>query len=288
MRHVHFVFLSLAVVASPTLAASPRVWDQSWDVTSHPDVHVVGDDGHVRIHAGERGHVQAHIEFELKRWGVVIGAGEPNIVFERKGDQIWITAHSPRNIGVIGGMDERMTIDVTVPQQTIVSVRSGDGAVDCEAMEGRFSFVTGDGAVRASGLRGDVDISTGDGRVVLDDMDGRLKARTGDGHVQASGRFDSLDLSTSDGRVDATANPGSRLRAAWSVETGDGSVVLKVPHDIAAFLDARTRDGHINVDMPIETSGRLSRHSLVGELNGGGAPLRIRTGDGSITLGLSD
>jgi len=287
MRHFSLAVLSLTLAAAPALA-SPRVWDQGWDVTSHPDVHVVADDGHVRIHAGERGRVQAHIEFELKRWGLVIGAAEPNIVFERKGDQIWITAHSPHNIGVIGGMDERLTVDVTVPQQSILSVRNGDGAVDCEPLAGRFTFVTGDGAVRAHGLRGDIDVSTGDGRVILDDIDGRVKARTGDGHMQASGRFDALDLSTGDGRVDATAMPGSRLSSAWSVETGDGAVTLRVPHDIAAFLDARTRDGHINVDMPITTRGRLSGHELVGELNGGGAPLRIRTSDGTITLALSD
>jgi len=46
-----------------------------------------------------------------------------------------------------------MTADVTVPQQTILSVRNSDGAVDCEPLEGRFSFVTGDGAVRAQGSR---------------------------------------------------------------------------------------------------------------------------------------
>ena len=120
------------------------------------------------------------------------------------------------------------------------------------------------------------------------EIDGRLKARTGDGHVQATGRFDSLDLSTSDGRVDATASAGSRMLAAWSLETGDGAVTLRVPHDIAAFLDARTHDGRINVEIPITTQGRLSGHALVGDLNGGGAPLRIRTGDGAITLGLSD
>src|SRR5882672_10225904 len=225
MRYFHFLALTVVVAAGPALAA-PRIWDQGWDVTSHPDVHVQVDDGHVRIHAGPSGHVHAHIEYELKRWGLVIGGSEPNIAFERKGDQIWIAAYSPRNIGVIGGMDERMIVDVTVPQQTILSVRSGDGAVDCDPLEGRFSFVTGDGAVRAHGLRGDCDVSTGDGKVILDDMDGRLSARTSDGRVSATGRFDALNLSTGDGRVEAEARAGSRVTRGWSLETGDGAVSL--------------------------------------------------------------
>jgi hypothetical protein len=287
MRYALPLSLALALTAAPALA-TPRTWDQGWDVGAHPDVHIAAADGHVRIHAGPAGHVQAHVEYELKRWGLVIGVSEPTVVFEYKGDQIWITARGPNNVGVIGGMDERLTVEVTVPQQSIVSVRNGDGAVDCEPLEGRFSFVTGDGAVRAHGLKGDCEVSTGDGKVILDDMDGRVRARTRDGHLTVSGRFVALDLRTGDGRVEATARSGSRLEAGWSLETGDGAVTLRVPHDITALLDARTGDGHIHVQLPISVSGRLSGHQLVGELNGGGPPLRIRTGDGSITLALSD
>ena len=295
MRYALLLSLGLVLCAAPAHAGSgtgsgggPKLWDQAWEVSSHPDVRVVADDAHVRIHAGPAGHVSAHISYELKRWGLVIGANEPTVLFEHKGDQIWITARSPRGIGVIGGIYENFTVDVTLPQQVTLSVRSGDGALDCDPLEGRFTFVTGDGPVRAHGLKGDCDVSTGDGRVILDDMEGRLRARTGDGHLTASGRFDALDLSTGDGRVDATARPGSTVSTGWSLETGDGALTLRVPHDIAALLDAHTRDGRIYVHLPITTQGRLSGHELIGELNGGGPPLRIRTGDGSITLALSD
>ena len=72
------------------------------------------------------------------------------------------------------------------------------------------------------------------------------------------------------------------------METGDGAVSLRIPHDINTLLDARTRDGHINVSLPIPVQGRLEHKELIGELNNGGPSLRIRTGDGSITLALSD
>jgi hypothetical protein len=88
--------------------------------------------------------------------------------------------------------------------------------------------------------------------------------------------------------VDAVARAGSKMTQGWSLETGDGAVTMRIPHDITAMLDARTRDGHINVQIPITVQGRLSGRELVGELNGGGPPLRIRTSDGSITLALSD
>ncbi len=287
MRHALILGLGLAMAAAPA-SARPQVWDQSWSVSESPDVHVNSDDAHVRIHAGPAGKVSTHIEYELKRWGVVIGVSTPTVVFEHKGDQIWITARDPKSIGVIGGVDERYTVDVVVPAKVTLSVRTRDGATDCDPVEGRITFVSGDGAIRAHGLKGDIDVSSGDGRVILDDLDGRLRGRSGDGRIMASGRFDALDLSTGDGRIEVTARRGSKLVAAWSLETGDGSVILRIPYDLATLLDARTRDGRLTVQLPIDVANRPHRKELTGELNGGGPPLRIRTADGSITLGLSE
>jgi hypothetical protein len=54
------------------------------------------------------------------------------------------------------------------------------------------------------------------------------------------------------------------------------------------MLDATTRDGSLRVDLPITTRGMISGHNLHGELNGGSVPMRLRTGDGSILLALSE
>jgi DUF4097 and DUF4098 domain-containing protein YvlB len=210
------------------------------------------------------------------------------VVFDHKSDQIWITLHDPKSVGVIGGVDEHFVADLTVPPTAQLAVRTGDGAIDCEPVSGQVQLESGDGAIRARGLKGDIEVRSGDGKVTLEDLDGHLRARTRDGHLTASGRFDALDLGAGDGRVDAIAAPGSQPSAAWNVETGDGAVNLRIPHDINTLLDARTKDGHINVELPITLEGRVDRHQLIGELNNGGPTLRIRTGDGSITLALSD
>jgi hypothetical protein len=141
--------------------------------------------------------------------------------------------------------------------------------------------------VRAHGLKGHVSVTTGDGRVILDDLDGSLRTRAGDGSLTAAGRFDLLDVRSTDGRIDVTARKGSRVREAWSAESRDGSLTLRIPVDLAALLDAQTRDGRLRVDLPIPVGDR-DRNALVGELNGGGLPLRLRTQDGRITLALSD
>ena len=287
MRTLSLASLGLVLLAA-SAHAGPKTWDQTWNLTTQADVHVISGDAHVRVHTGPPGQVKVHVEYDLKHWGVIMGGGEPAVVFEHKDDQIWITVHDPKTIGVIGGVDVRFVADVTVPPTLGLAVRTGDGAIDCEPVSGRVQLESGDGAIRAHGLKGDLDVRSGDGRVTLDELDGRLRARTKDGHLSCSGRFDALDLGAGDGRVDAIAAPGSQPTTAWNVETGDGAVSLRVPHDINTLLDARTRDGHINVSLPIPVQGRLEHKELIGELNNGGPSLRIRTGDGSITLALSD
>jgi hypothetical protein len=75
-----------------------------------------------------------------------------------------------------------------------------------------------------------------------------------------------------------------RSAEGWSIATGDGPVTLRLAGPIAADVDARTNDGSISTDFPISVSGSWGRRRLHGALNGGGPPIRLRTGDGSIRL----
>jgi hypothetical protein len=59
---------------------------------------------------------------------------------------------------------------------------------------------------------------------------------------------------------------------------------LQVPDSFSADLDLRTGDGHIDLDLPVTVEGRLGSNNIRGKLNGGGKPLTIHTGDGSIRL----
>lgn len=287
MRTALILGLILTVLAAPA-GAAPHVWDQQWTVAATPEVRIITGDAHVRVHTGSAGQVRAHVAYELQRWGLLIGGGEPTVVFERQGDKITITARDPKAFGVFGGVDEKFTVDVTLPPTVNLTVRTGDGAIDCEPLSGTFAFRTGDGAIRAHDLKGKVDYSTGDGRVIIDGIDGELTGRAGDGSARLTGRFDLLDLASSDGRIEIDATKGSRTAKDWSIETADGGLTLRIPLDFAALLDCRTRDGRMHITLPIDADRARRKHELTGELNGGGRRLRMRTGDGALNLGLSE
>jgi DUF4097 and DUF4098 domain-containing protein YvlB len=133
-------------------------------------------------------------------------------------------------------------------------------------------------------FKGDMDVRSGDGSQEIDGVEGKLRATAGDGHIRATGRFEMLELHTGDGRVEARATAGSSLATGWRLESGDGSVTLEVPENLAADIDLHTGDGHIDLDLPVSTQGKIRENDVHGKLNGGGNLLTIHTGDGSIHL----
>jgi hypothetical protein len=63
-------------------------------------------------------------------------------------------------------------------------------------------------------------------------------------------------------------------------------VTLEIPDEFSAELDANTGDGRVRVeDVTLTNVTReIRKNSVHGRLGSGGHSVRVRTGDGSITL----
>jgi DUF4097 and DUF4098 domain-containing protein YvlB len=70
----------------------------------------------------------------------------------------------------------------------------------------------------------------------------------------------------------------------WDLDTGSGSITVRLPGDAAFALDAESRSGGITVDHPLTVQGKISKRHIRGEVRGGGPLLRIDTGSGSIRV----
>jgi DUF4097 and DUF4098 domain-containing protein YvlB len=260
LKRLWFLILAVAVVAiSPAYADD---WAKTYTVNGKPDVRVETSDANIHVTTWDQNTIDAKVTTSRYK----IGDGGIRIEEHQNGNSIEIQVHLPHHNFNVDWGSHRVDIEVKMPR------------------EGKVDLRTGDGKIEVTGLKGEMELRTGDGSEHIDNVDGRLHATTGDGHIEASGRFDELELKTGDGRVEVRAASGSSLSSGWRLETGDGSVSLEVPAELAADVDLHTNDGHIDLDMPISTQGTLRQNEVRGKLNGGGNPLTIHTGDGSIHL----
>ena len=268
MRVERWLFTVLIVagfVCSWTAPARADEWSKTYTLTGKPDLRVDTSDANIHVSTWEQNTIEAKVTTMRYK----IGDDGIRIEEHQSGDMVEINVRYPHHgvtINFGNYSNHRVDIEIHMPR------------------EGRVDLHTGDGKIELGHLKGEMLLRSGDGSQEVSGVDGKLRALTGDGHIRADGRFDELDLKTGDGRVDARAAAGSALASSWRLETGDGTVTLEVPENLAADVDLHTGDGHIDLEMPVTTSGKVREGEVRGKLNGGGNLLVIHTGDGSIRL----
>ena len=252
--------LALAILSSLQPSARADQWNKHWSVGPNPELRINAGDAAVTVEATETNAIDA----TLTTRGWSIGSSGVRVTEHQSGNSVEIDIKVPPMHFNFGNRSIRL--EVRVPRELRANVH------------------TGDGSIRLRGLHGPLRADTGDGSIQGDDLDGALDANTGDGSVHIGGRFDNVQLHTQDGSVELAAEHGSRLQSDWRVQTGDGSVRVKLPSDLSADLELHTGDGHIGVDLPLTVNGTQNEHEVRGKLNGGGPLLTVRTGDGSISV----
>jgi hypothetical protein len=251
----------LSVVAAGAAIADD--WSKTYSVATQPSLRVETDDGSVTIRPSTDGKIVARIT----TFGWKIAPGEVQIRESQAGDHVDLSVRIPHRPFTYSSRGRSIHVDLQVPRQIQSDVRTGDGNIDIQ------------------GVSGETRLRTGDGRIEAASLDGSLHAESGDGHVRVRARLDLLTLHTGDGSIDADILPGSKMSSGWRVETGDGSVTLRLPPNFGADLELHTGDGGISMDLPALT-GVSGRHDkdMQARLNGGGPSLSIHTGDGSIHI----
>ncbi len=134
-----------------------------------------------------------------------------------------------------------------VPRRSNLDLRSMNGGISIEGVEGAIEFRTTNGGIKLVDLKGDVRGSTTNGGVHI--------ALTGD-EWQGAG----LD-----------------------VRTTNGGVKIDVPANYSARLESGTVNGSLRIDFPITVQGRVGRR-IEAELGGGGKLIRAVTTNGSVAI----
>jgi hypothetical protein len=275
------LIIGMALLAAGLFAAAAHADDyaKTYTVSNRANVGVDTDDGSVTVTTGDTKEVEFRVEYQ----GYVLDKSL-HIDSSQHGDEVELVARIPHGFHIALGMMRRLHIEVRMPRDADLQIRTGDGAIKANNVSGTIDLHSGDGALTVSSLKGSIRLHTGDGSIEASDLDGKCDATSGDGRIRLTGRFDVLSARSGDGSVGVEALRGSKLDSGWSITSGDGSIDVALAPDLPANIEASSGDGHITTDIPITMEGVISKSRVHGKMNGGGSTLTIHTGDGSIHL----
>jgi DUF4097 and DUF4098 domain-containing protein YvlB len=172
--------------------------------------------------------------------------------------------------------------DITADRLT---ARSSSGSIQVEGgtLDGALDVETSFGDVTVAGVRAtSYRLASSSGNLALDGCTGPLDLQTGFGNVEVrNGAEAQLALKTDSGEIRFSGSLDAQ--GEHRVESNFGSVRLVLPAESAFDLDAETGFGSIDSEFPVTVSQFEEKH-MVGEVNGGGPLLRIRSSSGNVTL----
>lgn len=190
--------------------------------------------------------------------------------------------------GQIGGRAELETAggNITVAHAgNFVSVRTGGGQIDFGEVRGSVHAQTGGGGIRVMYVSGPMELESSSGSICLTRVAGALQAATSGGTITA---WINPDPPSGGGNV--------RLAGASQLASGNGDIVVFLPRNLAANIDATVANGgehRIEADPALHLTIQPSPNGpgpihAVAVLNGGGAPLKLKTTAGKIRLQYLD
>jgi TonB family protein len=176
--------------------------------------------------------------------------------------------------------------NITVGQAgSYVAVKTGGGQIDFGEVRGSVRAQTGGGGIRIMYVAGPMEVESSAGSICLTRVAGTVRAATAGGSIRAWINPDSP----------ATGGGVVHLAGVSQLTSGDGDIVVFLPRNLAADIEATVDAGgerHIEADpaLAMMVSGNRGAGSARGmvALNGGGAPLKLRTTSGTIHLRFLD
>jgi DUF4097 and DUF4098 domain-containing protein YvlB len=131
--------------------------------------------------------------------------------------------------------------------------------------------------------QGSLDLRSTNGGIKIEEVSGQLSFRTTNGGVTLRGVNGDVRGGTTNGGLRVELDGAGWVGEGLDVETQNGGVRLVVPEGYSAHLEARVHNGGLNVDFPVTVQGQV-RGTLSTDLGAGGAPLKVRTVNGGVTI----
>jgi TonB family protein len=204
------------------------------------------------------------------------------------GDAALRTGGGDIRAGQIAGRAQLETVggNITVAHAgNFVDVHTGGGQIDFGEVRNSVHAQTGGGGIRVMYVSGPLQLESNGGSICLTRVAGAVQAATSGGTITAWINPDP-----------ASTGGGVRLGGASQLASGNGDIIVFLPRNLSANIDATVATGgerrieadpalHLVMVAPSAGSGPAHATAM---LNGGGEPLKLRTTAGKIRLQFLD
>ncbi len=275
-----------ALVVSTSAFAAEATFERTLSVNGVANLSAQTGSGTIRIHAGDDrsihivGHVRSSNGWSVNGHGTdadkvkqiaanppIAQAGNDVTIGERHSSDLY------RNISI--------DYDMSVPRGTRLTLGSGSGDIEVQAVGSNLKASTGSGSIRASGVQGPANLDSGSGDIEFEQTaPGDVRVQTGSGSIRLHDLAGGLRAGTGSGDIEASG----KITADSKLETGSGSIRLNLGPQARFNLDASTGSGTIRTAQAIAMQGEINKHHVTGPVNGGGPTLRASTGSGDIEI----
>lgn len=237
-----------ALCATAGLAIS-KDFDQSYKLERGGSFELQNVNGPVEVQGWDRDAVEVHAVKTAKA-GSESDLARVTIEVDAKPTAISVQTHYPQNEGV------EVAVEYTIHVPHAAKVEH---------------LGTVNGTLRVSGVDVVEDLRTVNGSIEVYEGGGPIHAHTTNGNVH----LEMAHLGSAHGdAAEATA------------ETTNGSLLLALPSDVQADVEAKCMNGNFSSELPIALESSLKPREIHGKLGGGGTPLHLRTVNGAIRVAI--
>ena len=179
--------------------------------------------------------------------------------------------------------------DITVGDlQGNVKAHTSGGDLKFARIGGDLTGTTSGGDIELKESAARAKLNTSGGDIVIERANGPTEVSTSGGDIHISSVRELISANTSGGDIHAEID--GTLKQDTVLSTSGGDVKLKLRNDFGFRLDASTSGGEVDaagLTIKLERGGN-GKSRLVGNVNGGGPTLKLRSSGGDIDLRTSN
>ncbi len=304
--------ISTAFLASSSIAAEfEDNIERSFAAAEIETIELHTNDADVEIKGGNENEVAVKVIRRVRRASEERAQelfANHRVEFEQRGDRLVITDEKERrgnSFWYRSNVSFRVKYIIECPSSQNLEIKTNDGDLAIENIEGNLNIKTNDGDIDVRALSGDINLKTNDGDVDAEDLSGEIRLKTNDGDLYVDQINGNLYLDTNDGdirlesvngSVNGKTNDGdirilglSQPEGDCSLSASDGDVHVSMNPGLQIDLEVHISDGSARLDVKMDkTTIQGDSYHGFSSLNGGGPSFKVSTRDGNVTISTDE